>query len=262
MVDGFVTDADEQFRWLHDDTPWQQTEVLRYERYVPEKRLSASFRDDADPLLRQTRLHLEARYRVGWTGVAALLYRDGEDFQGFHSDRELRWLDDTLVAIVVLGARRPFVFRRRGPTAQVVDRTPAGGLPDDVVLTPGAGDLIVMGGACQRDWLHTVAHGRDHRRPDLADVALDEPARPARHQPDLLRRPPVQRPPAPAGFAHALSAVAPPSGRDLFHHRSGRHHCRFPGRIPPRHDSRPVGGSAPGRSARHSLSGFASAHVM
>ena len=54
VVDGFVTDADEQFRRLHDDTPWQQTEVLRYERYVPEKRLSAGLRDDADPLLRQT----------------------------------------------------------------------------------------------------------------------------------------------------------------------------------------------------------------
>ena len=156
VVDGFVTDAGEQFRHLRDDTPWQQTEVLRYERYVPEKRLSAGLRDDADPLLRQTTLHLEARYRVGWTGVAALLYRDGEDFQGFHSDRELRWLDDTLIAIVVLGVRRPFAFRRRGPTAQVVDRTPAGGLPDDIVLTPGAGDLLVMGGACQRDWLHTV----------------------------------------------------------------------------------------------------------
>ena len=88
--------------------------------------------------------------------MAALLYRDGEDFQGFHSDRELRWLDDTLIAIVVLGVRRPFVFRRRGPDANARDRTPAGGNPDDVVLRPGEGDLLVMGGACQRDWLHTV----------------------------------------------------------------------------------------------------------
>ena len=163
VVDEFVPDADEQFRRLHDDTRWQHTEVLRYERYVPEKRLSASLRDDSDPLLRQTSLHLESRYTVRWTGVGALLYRDGDDFQGFHSDRELRWLEETLIAIVVLGARRPFVFRRRGPTAQVVDRTPAGGLADDVVLTPGAGDMIVMGGACQRDWLHTVPRADDHR---------------------------------------------------------------------------------------------------
>ena len=156
VVDGFVPEHDEQFRRLRDETPWQQTEVLRYERYVPEKRLSASRRGDADPLLRQIGLHLESTYRVRWSGVAALLYRDGDDFQGFHGDRELRWLDDTRIAIVVLGVRRPFVLRPRGPSAQVVDRTPAGQLAGDVVLTPGHGDMLVMGGACQRDWLHAV----------------------------------------------------------------------------------------------------------
>ena len=156
VVDGFVAQPDEQFRRLLDDTPWTQTEVLRYDRYVPEKRLGAMLREDVDPFLRQTGMHLAATYRVRWSGVAALLYRDGDDFQGFHSDREMRWLDDTLIAIVVLGVRRPFVLRRREPTAQVVDRTPAGALDGDVVLTPGEGDMLVMGGAAQRDWLHTV----------------------------------------------------------------------------------------------------------
>jgi alkylated DNA repair dioxygenase AlkB len=156
VVTGFVAQPDEQFRRLRDATPWTQTEVLRYERYVPENRLGASLREDADPLLRQTGMHLESTYRVRWSGVAALLYRDGDDFQGFHGDRELRWLDDTLIAIVVLGARRPFAFRRRAGSAQFVDRTPAGGLADDILLTPGEGDLIVMGGASQRDWLHSV----------------------------------------------------------------------------------------------------------
>ena len=156
VVHGFVAEPDEQFRRLHEGTPWRQTEVLRYERYVPERRLSAGLREADDALLRQTGLHLTARHRVRWDGVAALLYRDGEDFQGFHSDRELRWLDDTLIAIVVLGVRRPFVLRRRGPDANARDRTRAGQHPDDVVLEPGKGDLLVMGGACQRDWLHTV----------------------------------------------------------------------------------------------------------
>jgi alkylated DNA repair dioxygenase AlkB len=87
--------------------------------------------------------------------VAAILYRNGEDFQGFHGDREMRWLDDTLIAITVLGERRPFVLRPRATTSQL-DRTPAGKHPDDIVLMPGHGDLLVMGGACQRDWLHTV----------------------------------------------------------------------------------------------------------
>ena len=154
--EGFVVDAAAEFQSLLDTTPWQQTEVLRYDRYVEERRLSAGLRAESQPLLRQTGLHLTARYRVPLTGVAAILYRDGHDFQGLHSDRELRWLDNTIVAIVVLGERRPFVVRPRAPWSQVVEKVPAGRDPDDVVLRPGEGDLLVMGGAFQRDWLHGV----------------------------------------------------------------------------------------------------------
>lgn len=156
LVDGFVVGAPDELTEIHDTTAWTQGEVLRYTEYVPEKRLGAGLRPDARPLLRQTDLHLQSAYRVAVTGVGALLYRTGEDFQGLHSDRQLRWLDDTLVAIVVLGERRPFVFRERRPLAEVVDKVPAGSGPDDIVITPGEGDLLVMGGATQRDFLHGV----------------------------------------------------------------------------------------------------------
>jgi alkylated DNA repair dioxygenase AlkB len=155
VVTGFVRDADVHMRRLHEEVAWESSEVLRYDRYVPERRLSAGLRDDAHPLIRQTGMHLQSRYRVPWAGVAAILYRNGADFQGFHGDREMRWLDDTLIAIVVLGERRPFVLRSRDASDRY-DRHAAGTHPDDVVLMPGHGDLLVMGGACQRDWLHTV----------------------------------------------------------------------------------------------------------
>jgi alkylated DNA repair dioxygenase AlkB len=156
LVTGFVREPEAAFRAVHDGTDWQQAEVLRYDRYVPERRLGSGLRDDSSALLRQTSLHLASRYRERFSGVAAILYRTGDDFQGLHSDREMRWLDDTLIAIVVLGQRRPFVIRRRAPLAEVVERVPAGADPDDLVLLPGEGDLLVMGGACQRDWLHGV----------------------------------------------------------------------------------------------------------
>jgi alkylated DNA repair dioxygenase AlkB len=161
----FVVDADAQFAALRDTTTWLQNETLFYDRYVPEQRLGAGLRADDNPLLRQVGLHLESRYGRSFTGVGALLYRDGEDHQGLHSDREMRWLDDTLIAIVVLGTRRPFVVRARGTRADAIDRVPAGTAPDDIVLRPGEGDMIVMGGACQRDWLHGVpkADTRDAR---------------------------------------------------------------------------------------------------
>ena len=156
FVSGFVSTATESFEQLRDATPWAQNEVLRYDRYVPEKRLMAGLHSDSTPMLRQTQLHLEATYRVPLSGVGAILYRDGDDFQGLHSDREMKWLDDTVIAIVVLGQRRPFVLRRRVGTASFVDKTPAGRADGDIVLMPGEGDMVVMGGACQREWLHGI----------------------------------------------------------------------------------------------------------
>jgi alkylated DNA repair dioxygenase AlkB len=156
VVHGFVRQADTELQALLDTAPWQQAEVLRYDNYVPERRLSTGLRPDSRPLLRQIDLHLGAAYRVPFSGVAAILYRNGDDFQGLHSDREMRWLDDTVIAIVVLGQRRPFVFRHRAPLAEVVERVPAGADPGDIVLMPGEGDLLVMGGAVQRDWMHGV----------------------------------------------------------------------------------------------------------
>lgn len=156
LVDGFVRAPVEEFNRIHDSAPWVQREVLRYDRYVPERRLGAGLRADSLPMLRQAGMHLQSTYRVPLDGVAAILYRGGDDFQGLHSDREMRWLDETVIAIVVLGERRPFVIRRRAATADVVERVPAGSDPDDLVLMPGEGDLLVMGGANQRDWLHGV----------------------------------------------------------------------------------------------------------
>ena len=156
IIPGFVPDAPATFTRLHDTLAWQQTEVLRYDRYVPERRLGVSVRTDENPMFHQTGLHLRSRFRVPFTGVAAILYRNGEDFQGLHSDREMKWLDETVIAIVVLGTRRPFVLRPRAPGGVPVERVPAGTDPDDVVLTPGEGDMLIMGGACQREWLHGV----------------------------------------------------------------------------------------------------------
>lgn len=155
FVPGFAREASVQFAEIDACARWEQREVLRYDKYVPEKRLGAGLPADRHPLLRQTDLLLRSRYGQPMTGVSAVLYRNGDDFQGLHTDREMRWLDETLIAILVLGARRPFVLRPRGDSVPV-ERVPAGTDPTDVVLLPGEGDLLVMGGASQREWLHGV----------------------------------------------------------------------------------------------------------
>lgn len=157
LVRGFVRDPSAELDAILTETDWQQNETLRYDKYVPERRLAAGLRADSRALLRQTELHLRAAYRQPLEGVAAILYRTGDDFQGLHSDREMRWLDDTVIAILVLGQRRPFVIRERTRWVDsLADRVPAGQDPSDLVLLPGEGDLLVMGGRCQADWLHGV----------------------------------------------------------------------------------------------------------
>ncbi len=71
------------------------------------------------PALTEARVALESRYRVPLSGPGLNYYRDGHDSVAPHSDRELRELNDTLVAILTLGARRPFLVRPKagGPVA-------------------------------------------------------------------------------------------------------------------------------------------------
>ena len=113
---------------------------------LDDPRLSRWYTDDErppHPALVDLRQALRVRYRKPLTGPGLNYYRDGRDSVAFHRDRELRHLDDTLIAIVTLGAQRPFLMRPR-----------AGGASRDI--SPASGDLLVMGGRTQREWEHGV----------------------------------------------------------------------------------------------------------
>ena len=125
---------------------WRQGRRQMYDRVLDDPRLSCWLRDDdtlPHPALADVRRALEARYAARFGAVGLNYYRDGRDSVAFHRDRELRDLDDTLIAIVTLGARRPFLIR------------PYGGGPSRDVA-PASGDLLVMGGACQQHFEHGV----------------------------------------------------------------------------------------------------------
>jgi alkylated DNA repair dioxygenase AlkB len=119
-----------------------------YDRMVDDPRLSFRYaRDDAlpHPTLEVMRDALCTRYGVAFGGVGLNYYRDGNDSVAPHRDRELRDADaDTLVAIVTLGARRPFLLKPHGRRGRAVD------------VAPASGDLLVMGGRCQSGWEHGV----------------------------------------------------------------------------------------------------------
>ena len=125
---------------------WQHHRRWMYDRLVDEPRLTRwySWSDRLpDRALVRFRATVGRHYHVRFGAVGLNYYRTGSDSVAFHSDRELRHLDDTLVAILTLGAARPFLMR------------PKGGGPS-VDLRPASGDLLVMGGTCQETWEHAV----------------------------------------------------------------------------------------------------------
>src|SRR5690606_3849546 len=127
---------------------WQQPKVWRYDHNYDQPRLGSSFRPGPTaphPVLTSAHKVLRTHYRVEFmTTVALAYYRDGRDRTAAHRDSDLRFCDDTVIAILTLGARRPWVLApRRGE-----------GEPFDV--QPDGGDLLVMGGRAQQDWLHAV----------------------------------------------------------------------------------------------------------
>lgn len=153
---GWVAGADAMFEALRDDVDWRTSRLFRYDHWVEERRLGSFWRPGRPlphPAVAPVQRALQGRYRVTFDGCGLIHYRDGRDGQAFHRDTDMRWLDDTVIAVLTLGARRPWLLR---PRASRHDRSEVRGATHD--LAPGPGDLIVMGGRCQADWEHSVAY--------------------------------------------------------------------------------------------------------
>ena len=116
---------------------------------MPEPRLTAGWDADVDgaempSALREVAAALSQRYDVGFDRIWVNLYRDGRDSVAWHGDRVGRGsTEDTMVAIVSVGEPRALCLRPAG-----------GGSVRRYAL--GHGDLIVMGGSCQRTWDHCI----------------------------------------------------------------------------------------------------------
>ena len=155
---GWLSQGDPQddslFGELRDSVQWRAERRQMYDRVLDVPRL-VSFHDFGDqsaapphPRLTQLRRRLNDAYagELGEPFVTAglCLYRDGNDSVAWHGDNIGRSsAEDTMVAIVSLGATRVFAIRPRG-----------GGTA--LRLRHSHGDLLVMGGSCQRNWEHSI----------------------------------------------------------------------------------------------------------
>jgi alkylated DNA repair dioxygenase AlkB len=142
-VPGALTGADALFDELLAAAPWAEHDRPMYDRIVREPRLTTRRWDDPPAIVRAMADRLTAHYGCDLGIVSANLYRDGTDSVAWHGDRVGKVRAETVVAILSLGAARRFLLR------------PKGGGPS-VRYVPAPGDLLVMGGTCQRTWEHTV----------------------------------------------------------------------------------------------------------
>ncbi len=146
MVPGWLSGSSRLFDALARDVPWRQHRRQLFRQRFLEPRLTAECRDLRDaphPALAAAAEALSAHYGIRYDSLWLNLYRDGRDSTGWHRDRFSCRRPECIVPVLTLGARRRFLIKpRRGGTS--------------VGFSPGSGDLIVMGGRSQQDWLHAV----------------------------------------------------------------------------------------------------------
>ncbi|MGW5669070.1 alpha-ketoglutarate-dependent dioxygenase AlkB [Micromonospora sp. NPDC003776] len=148
---GWVAGSDEVFETLLREVPWRAERRTMYDAEVDVPRLLCWYgagRPLPHPLLDAARTALTGHYapELGEPFVTAgmCLYRSGRDSVAWHGDTLGRSAhSDTVVAIVSFGSPRSLLLRPRG-----------GG--ESLRFPLGHGDLIVMGGSCQRTWEHAV----------------------------------------------------------------------------------------------------------
>jgi alkylated DNA repair dioxygenase AlkB len=145
---GWMSGSAAVFGRLLDAVPWRAERRHMYDKVVDVPRLLCFYGEDQplpDPTLTQALRALNAHYRDDEFRTAGLcLYRDGRDSVAWHGDRFGRGRhQDTMVAILSLGTPRALALR------------PRGGGPS-IRYELGGGDLLVMGGSCQRTWDHAI----------------------------------------------------------------------------------------------------------
>ncbi len=155
-----ANEADRLLAALRSSLDWQQEEIVIFGRRQRVPRLVAWHGDPAavyrysgvvhrpqpwTPALQDIRSRVELLCATRFNSVLGNLYRDGRDGMGWHADDEPELGDNPVIASVSFGAERRFRMKHR--------RGAAG--PRTLPLPHGS--VLVMRGATQHNWLHSIA---------------------------------------------------------------------------------------------------------
>lgn len=142
---GWLNGHERLFETLVEEVRWRSEERQMYDRIVEVPRLYAVLPQDGPmlPVIEAAQESLSLKYSEHFARVSLGYYRNGRDSVAFHGDYVAREMDHAVVATISVGAPRRFLMRPK-----------AGG--NSVALSLGWGDLLVMGGTCQRTWQHAI----------------------------------------------------------------------------------------------------------
>ena len=158
---GWLAGSDALLEELLTSVPWRAERRQMYDREVDVPRLLCWYADDDElphPVLVQAKSALSRYYRAElrepFRTAGLCLYRDGRDSVAWHGDTIGRGShSDTMVAILSVGADRPLLLR---PRPALADGEASVGTTAPLRIPVGHGDLVVMGGSCQRTWEHAI----------------------------------------------------------------------------------------------------------
>ncbi|MDO9162625.1 MAG: alpha-ketoglutarate-dependent dioxygenase AlkB [Methylococcaceae bacterium] len=128
----WIGDADVHYRYSgvdHQPSPWTQG-------------------------LQAVRQRIEQQCRYGFNSVLANLYRDGQDSMGCHADNEKELGVNPLIASLSFGEVRLFRMHHKKRKERL-----------DIFLQNG--DLLIMAGALQHHWLHSLPKTKQPKTPRI-----------------------------------------------------------------------------------------------
>ncbi len=161
--------ADSLFASLLTGIAWAEEEIFLFEKWVKVPRLMCWYGDPEAyyrysgvnhtpkpwlPGLLYIKNKLEQQCRCDFNSVLANLYRDGNDSMGCHADNEKELGANPTIASLSLGDERLFKLQHK-KTKQKLN------------INLAHGDLLVMGGTCQRFWHHSVPKTKTFKKPRI-----------------------------------------------------------------------------------------------
>lgn len=158
--DFFSTEkANELFRKLIEEIPWQQDSITVFGKTHPQPRLTALFGNDGKtysysniimqpnkwtPILMYIKNEIEEVCHENFTTVLLNLYRNGKDSNGWHADNEKELGRNPVIASVSFGAERSFHLQHNSIKEAKLK------------ITLEHGSLLLMKGTTQHFWKHQI----------------------------------------------------------------------------------------------------------